>query len=163
MQNRSETRVPGTMITGDNETAADSKRKQNAHPEFGALPGLKSVEWSQGSEVEIVTISREGMILETDTRLRPDFKVMLKVVTGKGPMRIHGIVLRTAICSLAGGPRYRSEVAFRQPLELFDEGKVAAPAIGASGEIPIRGDAEVARTETPAILTVLHAATMAPA
>ena len=151
------------MIAGNSETAAGSKRLQHANPEADNLPGLKSVELSQGSAIEIVNISRNGLILETATRLRPDFKVVLKVVTSEGPMRIHGVVLRTAICSLTGGPRYRSEVEFKQPLKLVDEAIAQAAVTGPTDDTLLANVAEVETTKGAAILTALHAATMAPA
>ena len=151
------------MIRGNNEAASDSKRRKPANPGLHHFPGLQSVALSQGSEIEIVNISREGMTLETATRLRPDFKVALKVVTGKGAMRIHGVVLRTAICSLAGGPRYRSEVAFNQPLELMKEVISPEPLNDPIDEALPETEAEIETTKSAAILKVLQAATRASA
>lgn len=148
------------MITVGNNIPEDSKRHQHAKLKFESIPGLKSVELSHGSEIEIVDISREGMVLETDTRLRPDFKVVLKIVTGKGPMRVPGVVLRSAICSLTGGPRYRSAVEFTRPLEVLDEAMIPAPATARIEDPAAQSNAEVDPTKTPAVLTVWQAATV---
>lgn len=148
------------MITGGNDMPENSKQRQHAKLKFESITGLKSVKLSHGSEIEIVDISREGMVLETDTRLRPDLKVVLKIVTGKDLMRVPGVVLRSAICSLAGGPRYRSAVEFTQPLEVLDEAMIPAPATARVEDAAAQGDAEVDPTKTPAILTVWQAATV---
>jgi hypothetical protein len=85
------------------------------------VPDLKGMELSQGNEIKVVNISRGGMLLETEMRLRPDLKIVLKAITNRGPLRIEGVILRSAICSLKGGPRYRSAIEFRQPFELLPE------------------------------------------
>lgn len=151
------------MISINSHFTEDSKPRQNVKLELENFPGLLSVALSHGSEIEIVQISREGMILETDTRLQPDFKIVLKVVTNEGPQRVNGVVLRSAICSLERGPRYRSAVEFQQPLELLGESVLPAPAAPRIDDTPARGNAGVDGVDGPAIMTVLQAATMTTA
>ena len=85
------------------------------------VPELKGMELGQGKEIDVVNISRGGMLLETEMRLRPELKIVLKANTNRGALRIEGVILRSAICSLEGGPRYRSAIEFRQPFELLPE------------------------------------------
>lgn len=120
------------------------------------VPELKGMELSQGKEIEVVNISRGGMLLETEMRLRPDLKIVLKAITSKGPLRIEGVILRSAICSLEGGPRYRSAIEFGQPLEMLPEVS-ALQADAAQGD---RSSHEEGITDEegengPAVLTVI--------
>ena len=84
------------------------------------VPFLKSVELYQGKEIQIVNISRGGILIETETRLRPDFKIMLTLVTTEGIYKRDGMILRSSISSLNGIPKYRTAIAFKQPFELMD-------------------------------------------
>jgi hypothetical protein len=119
------------------------------------VPGLKSIELSQGADVEIVDISKGGLLLETETRLRPDFKILLKVKTAEGLLRISGTILRSSIYSLKGVPRYRTAIAFNQPLELM-EGTVVSEQESSedSGESEETGSEDEEDT-AGAILTVV--------
>jgi hypothetical protein len=119
------------------------------------IPGLKSIELSQGAKIEIVDISKGGLLLETEARLRPDFKIVLKVKTAEGLLRIDGTILRSAIYSLKGVPKYRTAIAFNQPLELVDAAVVPVMESRESSdgfeEIGLEEEVETA----PAILTVI--------
>jgi hypothetical protein len=123
-----------------------------------SIPGLKGVELNQGSEVDIVNISRGGLLLETEARLRPDLKIMLKVVTTDGVLRLDGTILRSSIFSLKGAPRYRTAIAFKQPLTLLDDLKAEEilhekEAIdGLEKELPAQ-DFHEDEEKAPAILT----------
>jgi len=112
---------------------SDRRRWPRLNP--ADVPFLKRVEFYQGSEVIIVNISRGGLLLETEARLRPDLKIMLKIVTTKGVLKMDGMILRSSIYSLNGVPRYRTAIAFKNPFDLLDDVK------GASGE-QVRENAE---------------------
>jgi hypothetical protein len=86
-----------------------------------AVPFLKSVSFSQGSEVHVVNISRGGILLETEVRLRPQMRILLKLVTNEGVVKIEGRILRSAISSLQGIPLYRSAIAFEHPFDMIDD------------------------------------------
>lgn len=80
---------------------------------------MKHVEFNQGSDIEIVNISQGGLLLETEARLRPDLKIMLKLVTTEGVLKMDGHILRSSIFSLKGAPRYRTAIAFNRPFEML--------------------------------------------
>ena len=109
------------MKKGFNRKKTEPTRRMYPRLKPQEVPALKGMELSQGNEIDVVNISRGGMLLETEMRLRPDLKIVLKAITNKGPVRIEGVILRSAICSLEGGPRYRSAIEFRQPFELLPE------------------------------------------
>lgn len=135
------------------------------------IPSLKGVSINQGTEARVIDISRGGMLLHTVFRLRPDMKILLKILTTKGIFKISGIVLRSSIQSISGPPLYESAIAFESPLTVLDD-LVAAPAPARDpGRAPVPdiledfGDlgpsasmrGEYTR-EDPAVLTVLAAA-----
>jgi hypothetical protein len=144
------------MKTVNNKRSPGSNRRQYPRVKPEEVPGLKSIEISQGSEIDIVNISRGGMLLETETRLRPDLKLVIKVMTNKGVLRIDGCILRSSICSLKGGPKYRSAVEFRQPLELLDAAITTKPEIEKVDALPsLEADMERDEETAPAFLTVI--------
>jgi len=106
---------------GNKSTESNRRQYPRLNPED--IPFLKRVEFNQGSEIEIVNISRGGLLLETEARLRPDLKIMLKIVTTTGVLRMDGIILRSSIHSLKGTPKYRTAIAFKQPFDMLDDVK----------------------------------------
>lgn len=145
------------MKTRPSKEEAGINRRKYPRLKPSEVPGLKSAELSQGTEIEIVNISRGGMLLETGTRLGPDFKIILKVVTDKGPFRIDGVILRSSICSLKGKPLYRSAVKFKQPFELLDESMILEPEkMNKETLSQQQSEADNDEIKTPAILTVMQ-------
>lgn len=149
------------MSTGRNKKTDESSQRRYPRMKPHEVPGLKSVELSQGTEVDIVNISRGGLLLETEARLRPDMTIMLKVVTTEGILRLDGTILRSSIYSLEGAPRYRTAIAFKQPLELVDESVISTGEIPGGEDCPLQHlDAELGglvcnEEKAPAILTVV--------
>jgi len=94
------------------------------------IPSVKSIHTSSGTEMTVINISRGGALLETEGRLPPGTKILLRVVTIEGVIQIAGNVLRSSISSVNGTPKYRSAVAFANPLHILDdlsEKSVACP------------------------------------
>jgi hypothetical protein len=109
---------------------ANSNKREQSPPDAlrrdprlkpSSVPFLKSVSFSQGSEVQVIDISRGGMLIETEVRLRPQMKITLKLVTSDGAIKLEGSVLRTSITSLKGAPRYQSAIAFEHPFHMLDD------------------------------------------
>ena len=100
-----------------------SKASRRQYPRLkpSAVPTLKCVTFNQGCEAQIVNISRGGILLETEVRLRPQMKVFLKIVTSDGTIKMEGNIVRSSICSLNGVPRYRSAIAFEHPFLMLDD------------------------------------------
>jgi hypothetical protein len=102
-----------------NVSHSNSRRWPRLKP--ADVPLLKSVTYSQGSDVRIVNISRGGILLETDGRLRPQMKIVLKLITSEGAIKIEGRILRSSVSSLKGIPRYQSAIAFDHPFNMLDD------------------------------------------
>jgi hypothetical protein len=103
-------------------SGAERRRWARLNP--SDLPFLKSVAFNQGSEVQVVDISQGGMLLETEMRLQPKMKVILRLESNTDEHKIEGYVLRSSIASLQGAPRYRSAIIFRHPIDkLLDQVK----------------------------------------
>ena len=94
------------------------------------IPFLKGITLNQGNEAQVVDISRGGALIETDVRLRPQMKIVFKVITTQGTFRITGSVLRSSIKSLHGTPVYQSAIVFENPLTMMDD--LEPPATDAS-------------------------------
>jgi hypothetical protein len=78
--------------------------------------------------MKVINIARGGALLETDVRLPPGTKIVLRVVTIEGVIQITSQVLRSSISSLKGTPKYQSAVAFENPLHILDD--LSEPAAG---------------------------------
>jgi hypothetical protein len=100
---------------------SESNRRQWPRLKPEAVPFLKSVSFSQGDEARIINISRGGILLETDVRLRPQMKLILKLITTEGIIKMEGQILRSSITSLKGIPRYCSAIAFAHPFHMLDD------------------------------------------
>ena len=97
-------------------TGSDRRRWTRIDP--SELPFLNSVAFHKGSEVQVINISQGGMLLETEVRLQPKMKILLKINTSSGVFDIEGSVLRSSIASLQGSPRYRSAISFQHPIHM---------------------------------------------
>lgn len=100
---------------------SDEERRRWPRLKPSAIPFLKGVALSQGTEAQAIDISRGGMLLETEVRLRPQMKIHLKLVTSEGVVKIEGCVLRSSITSLNGVPKYQSAIAFENPFHMLDD------------------------------------------
>lgn len=71
-----------------------------------------------------------GTLIETEVRLQPQMKIVLKVITTKGAFKITGSVIRSSIKSLKGAPIYQSAIIFENPLTMLEDldGKPAEEA-----------------------------------
>jgi hypothetical protein len=99
-------------------SGADRRQSHRLKP--SDVPFLRSVSFNQGSEVHVLNISRGGMLLETDVRLRPRTRILVQLTTNRGIFETAGNVLRCAIVSLKEGPTYRSAISFENPFHLMD-------------------------------------------
>lgn len=130
------------------------------------VPFLKKVEFSKGSKIEIINISRGGLLLETESRLGPNLKIMVKIVTTEGTFKLDGIILRSSVFSLEGPPKYRTAIIFKEPFELMDK----AEDVSREGDRQVTGSvipekpeekrpqtvhADKVNEKTPAFVTVV--------
>jgi hypothetical protein len=88
---------------------------------LSAIPFIKSISFNQGLDAQVIDISRGGMLIETDVRLRPQMKMDIKLVTTDGVIKLDGSILRSFIVSLKGVPRYQSAIAFDFPFHMLDD------------------------------------------
>jgi hypothetical protein len=95
------------------EMAKDLEAKQEA------VSFLKSV--NDGSGIQVIDISRKGLLLETEALMRPQMKIQLTLATREGLIKINGSVQRSSIASLKGIPRYQSTVTFENPSHESDD------------------------------------------
>lgn len=123
----------GIMAKALSKITKDPEEKQKT------VSLLKSL--NDGSEIQVIDISREGLLLETETPLRPQMKIQLKLATPGGLININGSVQRSSIASLKGIPRYQSTVTFENPShesDDFSEGPGSALSGGQGTAGPLR-------------------------
>jgi hypothetical protein len=97
--------------------------EQREYPRLkpSSVPFLKSISFEKGLEAQVIEISRGGMLIETDVRLRPQMKLGIKVATLDGTIMLDGSIVRTFIVSLKGVPRYQSAINFDHPFRMLDD------------------------------------------
>jgi hypothetical protein len=112
------------------KTASTKKKAKNGlgmdqrvYPRLkpSAIPFLKSISFEKGLEAQVIDISRGGMLIETDIRLRPQMKLGINVTTTDGTIVLDGSVVRTFIVSLKGAPRYQSAIGFDHPFHMLED------------------------------------------
>jgi hypothetical protein len=106
-------------------TASSATRRQWPRCTPDKLPSLKGIVLNQGNQARVVDISRGGALIETDVRLHPNMKIVFKMVTTQGVLRVAGSVLRSFIKSLGKTPIYQSAIVFDSPLTLIEELDIA--------------------------------------
>lgn len=102
-----------------NHSGSDRRKHPRLKP--CSVPFLRSVVFNQGCEARVIDISRGGILVETEIRLRPQMKILLKLVTSEGTVKMGGHILRSSISSLDGIPLYKSAIAFDSPFKMLDD------------------------------------------
>jgi hypothetical protein len=112
-------KTTSTKKKGKNSQGMDQRVYPRLKP--SAIPFLKSISFEKGLEAQVIDISRGGMLVETDVRLRPQMKLGIIVATTDGTIVLDGSIVRTFIVSLQGAPRYQSAIAFDHPFHMLDD------------------------------------------
>src|SRR5262245_41846993 len=104
------------MSQGAAQVQADSR----IDPRFpaAAVPTITSTRLSPGDVVELVNISRSGVLVEGHTRFVPGTRITVVFDGGFSPARIKGKVIRCQVSSISDGLlRYQSGIHFENRLE----------------------------------------------
>jgi hypothetical protein len=94
-----------------------------------AVPSIKSVRLSPGDVVELVNLSRSGVLVEGKTRFVPGTRVTVHFDGGFTPAQMKGKIVRCQVSSINGGAlRYQSGIQFEKRLDTNPgESAVALP------------------------------------
>ena len=83
-----------------------------------AVPTITSMRLSPGDTVELVNISRSGVLVEGHTRFVPGTRITVLFDGGFSPARMKGKVVRCHVSSINDGMlRYQSGIQFENRLE----------------------------------------------
>jgi hypothetical protein len=89
-----------------------------------AFPSITSVRLSPGDAVDLVNISKSGVLVEGRTRFVPGTRVTVIFDGGFAPAQSKGKVVRCQVSSISGGTlRYQSGIQFEKKLEHLDPQK----------------------------------------
>lgn len=142
------------------DAPASAPADQTIDPRYpaSAFPAIASVRLSPGDTVELVNISKSGVLVEGRTRFVPGTRVTVVFDGGFTPANHKGKVVRCQVSSISGGTlRYQSGIQFEKKLESLDPQKpplhrdpaaVGRPATAASK--PTAAGSVVAKTASPA-------------
>ena len=130
-----------------------SDRRRMARLRHEQLPWLRVAKLPWGSEVEVVDVSRSGVLVETTSRMTPGTVVDLEFLGRDLNATVPSRVLRTSVGHVDRlGVRYRVAAAFTRDFGLIDsvaasDGPLNATAVG---EILARTFAGVQKGSNPA-------------
>jgi hypothetical protein len=115
-----------------------------------AFPTITSVRLSPGDVVELVNMSKSGVLVEGRTRFVPGTRVTVIFDGGFVPANARGKVVRCQVSSISGGAlRYQSGIQFEKKFDALEpQVPAAAPAEPTAAAKP--GKAAVARAAEPA-------------
>lgn len=121
-----------------------------------AVPTITSVRLSPGDVVELVNISRSGVLVEGHTRFVPGTRITVVFDGGFAPARMKGKVVRCQVSSINDGLlRYQSGIQFENRLD-SNPGEMAV-AVPRLPNLPVS-----LSTEQPATAGATAAAAPAP-
>jgi hypothetical protein len=119
-----------------NALAQDEARIDSRFP-ASAVPAITSVRLSPGDAVDLVNISKSGVLVEGRTRFVPGTRVTVIFDGGFTPASVKGKVVRCQVSSISGGAlRYQSGIQFEKRLEVLEPNVPAHPAPPAPGPVP---------------------------
>ena len=97
-----------------------------------AVPTITSMKLSPGDTVELVNISRSGVLVEGRTRFVPGTRITVLFDGGFSPARMKGKVVRCHVSSISDGIlRYQSGIQFEDRLDR-NPGEMAVASAGAA-------------------------------
>ena len=116
-----------------------------------SIPSITTVRLSPGDGVDLVNISRSGVLVEGRTRFVPGTRVTVIVDGGFTPPSIRGKIVRCQVSSISGGAlRYQSGIQFEKRLDALEPHPAHAGSV-ASPQAPQASAAPRAATPAPAV------------
>jgi CheY-like chemotaxis protein len=118
--------LPSNSMSRDDRRAAPRKR-------LSELPWLSTLRMPHVSHVEIVDVSRTGMLIETPTRLSSGSSLDIELLGPDLAMRVPARMLRTQVASVDSfGVRYRIAAAFARYVDMPGLAPSGARQVGVS-------------------------------
>jgi hypothetical protein len=108
------------MIKKDKSIFPISDRRLSPRYPSSDVPFLQNVTFDEASDVQVLNISRGGVLLETGVRLCPQTKIWMELTTRGGIFETQGQVLRCSITALKEKPNYQAAISFEIPFHLMD-------------------------------------------
>ena len=111
--------MDGTVGPGPIPDRRRAIRRQRAE-----LPWLRGLRLRPGLEASLVNLSAGGALVETETRLRPGARAVLRLIGVAESRMVPGSVSRSWVASIepGHGVRYRGALVFDDLLDLSQSG-----------------------------------------
>ena len=98
----------------------DSERRGHMRLGVDDVRWLRSARLKYGPDVRVLDISAGGILIETDSQLRPDANIVFELSGPKDLVLVPSKVLRCRVASFADVVRYPGACSFMRPLEIPD-------------------------------------------
>ncbi len=123
-----------------------------------AFPTITSVRLSPGDVVDLVNISKSGVLVEGRTRFVPGTRVTVIFDGGFTPANARGKVVRCQVSSISGGAlRYQSGIQFEKKLDALDPQSAPTAVVPPPAHAPA-----TAKTAQPAAVVAAPAPAARP-
>ena len=96
----------------------DSERRGHMRLGVDDIRWLRSARLKYGPDVRVLDISAGGILIETDSQLRPDANIVIELSGSTSSILVPSKVLRCRVASFADVMRYRGACSFKRPLEI---------------------------------------------
>ena len=91
------------------------------------IEGFESVVLRPGGQVEVLNISNDGILVQTEAHTKPGSAVRVSIVTTGATYEVRAKIVRSEITTVDGsGLHYLLGLAFDDTLDLIDDGDAAA-------------------------------------
>ena len=108
------------LCLGDSivERYEDSERRGHMRLGGDDVRWLRSARLKYGPDVRVLDISAGGILVETDSQLRPDANIVFELSGPTNSILVPSKVLRCRVASFADVMRYRGACSFKRALEI---------------------------------------------
>lgn len=98
----------------------DSERRGHLRLSQDDVRWLRSARLKYGPDVRVIDISAGGILVETESQLRPDTNIVFELSGPANTVLVPSKVLRCRVASFHEVMRYQGACAFKRPLEIPD-------------------------------------------
>jgi len=100
------------------ERYEDSERRGHMRLGVDDVRWLRSARLKYGPDVRVLDISAGGILVETDSQLRPDANIVFELSGSTNSILVPSKVLRCRLASFSDVMRYQGACSFKRPLEI---------------------------------------------
>jgi hypothetical protein len=132
------TEQKGLALPNNSKRSGRDRRTSPRCPP-SSIPSLKSARLSDGTELNLINISRGGALIESESRMIPGLTICIRMVAADALLMIRGRILRSKAKQIRGSTIvYQSAIAFDEDFSLLTEDHEEVSAQDGTAATPSR-------------------------